>query len=215
MNRDQVRGKAKDIAGKFQRKVGEATGSTSQQVKGAAKQVEGKVQKGWATPARPCATAKGRRARSRTRTGAARLGAHFQLPLLGTRLEFSLSGLWSSLPSSAWVDDYAPSMGAALAYYTVFSLAPLLLIVIAVAGVAFGQDAVRGEIVNDSRTDGRGERKRRAGALEERLFAEGGIDIIGRRGRASDSGRHDRIRELQSALDRIWRVPAPKKASGS
>jgi uncharacterized BrkB/YihY/UPF0761 family membrane protein len=29
----------------------------------------------------------------------------------------------------AWVDDYAPSMGAALAYYTVFSLAPLLLIV--------------------------------------------------------------------------------------
>lgn len=46
MNRDQVEGKAKDIAGKVQRKIGEATGSTSQQVKGAAKQVEGKVQKG-------------------------------------------------------------------------------------------------------------------------------------------------------------------------
>ena len=46
MNRDQVKGKAKDIAGKVQRKIGEATGSTSQQVKGAAKQVEGKVQKG-------------------------------------------------------------------------------------------------------------------------------------------------------------------------
>ena len=46
MNRDQVKGKAKDIAGKVQRKVGEATGSTSQQVKGAAKEVEGKVQKG-------------------------------------------------------------------------------------------------------------------------------------------------------------------------
>src|SRR5213592_1720542 len=49
---------------------------------------------------------------------------------------------------SAWVDDYAPSMGAALAYYTVFSLAPLLLIVIAVAGLVFGHDAVRGEIVH-------------------------------------------------------------------
>ena len=46
MNRDQVKGTAKDIAGKIQRKVGEATGSTSQQVKGGAKQVEGKLQKG-------------------------------------------------------------------------------------------------------------------------------------------------------------------------
>jgi len=46
MNRDQVKGTMKDIAGKVQRKVGEATGSTSQQVKGASKQVEGKVQRG-------------------------------------------------------------------------------------------------------------------------------------------------------------------------
>jgi uncharacterized protein YjbJ (UPF0337 family) len=46
MNRDQVKGTAKDIAGKIQRKVGEATGSPGQQIKGGAKQVEGKVQKG-------------------------------------------------------------------------------------------------------------------------------------------------------------------------
>jgi len=46
MNKDQVAGTAKDVAGKVQRKVGEATGSTDQQIKGAAKQVEGKVQKG-------------------------------------------------------------------------------------------------------------------------------------------------------------------------
>jgi len=46
MNRDQVKGTIKDIAGKVQRKVGEAAGSTSQQVKGASKQVEGKVQRG-------------------------------------------------------------------------------------------------------------------------------------------------------------------------
>jgi len=45
MNKDQVKGTVKDAAGKVQRKVGEATGSTSQQVKGAARQVEGKVQK--------------------------------------------------------------------------------------------------------------------------------------------------------------------------
>jgi uncharacterized protein YjbJ (UPF0337 family) len=46
MNRDQVEGTAKDIAGKVQRKVGEATGNVNQQVKGAAKQVEGKLQRG-------------------------------------------------------------------------------------------------------------------------------------------------------------------------
>ena len=46
MNRDQVKGTAKDVAGKMQRKVGQLTGNKSQQIKGTAKQVEGKVQKG-------------------------------------------------------------------------------------------------------------------------------------------------------------------------
>jgi D-arabinose 1-dehydrogenase-like Zn-dependent alcohol dehydrogenase len=46
----------------------------------------------------------------------------------------------------AWIDDFAPSMGAAIAYYTVFSLAPLLVIVIAMAGAVFGHEAVQGQI---------------------------------------------------------------------
>jgi uncharacterized protein YjbJ (UPF0337 family) len=46
MNRDQVKGAAKDVAGKVQQKVGELTGNKTQQAKGAAKQVEGKVRKG-------------------------------------------------------------------------------------------------------------------------------------------------------------------------
>lgn len=46
MNSNQIKGEAKDIAGKVQEKVGEVTGSATQQVKGMAKQVEGKVQKG-------------------------------------------------------------------------------------------------------------------------------------------------------------------------
>ena len=45
MNKNQIEGSVKDVAGKVQQKVGEATGSTSQQVKGVAKQIEGKVQK--------------------------------------------------------------------------------------------------------------------------------------------------------------------------
>ena len=52
---------------------------------------------------------------------------------------------------AAWVDDYAPSMGAALAYYTLFSIAPLLLIVISVAGLVFGVEAARGEIIDELR----------------------------------------------------------------
>ncbi len=44
MNKDRVKGKAKDIAGRVERQTGEWTGDTETQVKGAAKQVEGKVQ---------------------------------------------------------------------------------------------------------------------------------------------------------------------------
>ena len=46
-----------------------------------------------------------------------------------------------------WNEDHAPGLGAALAYYTVFSLAPLLLIVIAIAGLVFGQEAAQGQIL--------------------------------------------------------------------
>jgi uncharacterized protein YjbJ (UPF0337 family) len=46
MNKNQIQGSVKDVAGKVQQKVGEATGNTNQQVKGVAKQIEGKVQKG-------------------------------------------------------------------------------------------------------------------------------------------------------------------------
>jgi len=49
---------------------------------------------------------------------------------------------------SEWSKDNAPRLAAALAYYTVFSLPPLLLIVIAIAGLAFGAQAVQGQIVN-------------------------------------------------------------------
>lgn len=46
-----------------------------------------------------------------------------------------------------WQEDRAPTLAAALAYYTIFSIAPLLLIAIVIAGVVFGEAAVRGQIV--------------------------------------------------------------------
>lgn len=45
MNSDQIKGSVKDVAGKAQRKLGEAVGSTDQQVKGALNQAEGRAQK--------------------------------------------------------------------------------------------------------------------------------------------------------------------------
>lgn len=48
---------------------------------------------------------------------------------------------------SEWNKDKSSRLAAALAYYTVFSLAPLLIIVIAIAGSVFGEEAARGEIV--------------------------------------------------------------------
>jgi uncharacterized protein YjbJ (UPF0337 family) len=45
MNKNQIEGAVKDVAGKVQQTVGEVTGSTKQQIKGAAKQIQGKTQK--------------------------------------------------------------------------------------------------------------------------------------------------------------------------
>jgi uncharacterized protein YjbJ (UPF0337 family) len=47
MNKDRVKGKAKDIAGRIERQAGEWTGDPKKQAEGAAKQVEGKVQNTW------------------------------------------------------------------------------------------------------------------------------------------------------------------------
>ena len=50
---------------------------------------------------------------------------------------------------AAWSAHRASSMGAALAFYASFSLAPMFVIVIAIAGMVFGEDAARGEVVEE------------------------------------------------------------------
>ncbi|HTZ80205.1 MAG TPA: YihY/virulence factor BrkB family protein [Stellaceae bacterium] len=63
--------------------------------------------------------------------------------------------MWSEIATvmksavRGWARDRAPSMGAAVAYYTVFSMAPILLVVIAVAGMIFGERAARGALVGN------------------------------------------------------------------
>ncbi len=127
------------------------------------------------------------------------------------------SVLWSLVKSAAssWIDDYAPSMGAALSYYTLFSIAPLLLIVISIAGLIFGQDAARGEIF---------------GQLQGLMGAESALAIQGLLSSVSQPGKSVAatvigivmvlvgattvFSELQDAMDRIWRAPARPKTSG-
>ncbi len=111
---------------------------------------------------------------------------------------------------AAWLSDRAPTMGAALAYYTLFSLAPLLLIAISVAGMVFGTDAARGEIV---------------GQLRGLLGADGAaaivalLDNVNRSGQSALGtligalllviGATTVFAELQDSLDHIWRVDTP------
>lgn len=117
--------------------------------------------------------------------------------------------------ASSWLDDYVPSMGAALAYYTIFSLAPLLLVVISMAGLLFGEDAARGEIQAQLQNL-MGERS--AGAVQSLLVsvrepAEGltatavGLVLL-------FVGATTVFAELQNALDRIWRVPEGLRKTG-
>ena len=114
----------------------------------------------------------------------------------------------------AWSDDYAPSMGAALSYYTLFSIAPLLLIVISVAGMIFGEKAVHGELTDSLQfLMGQDGAKAIEGLLSSVSEPKEGIiaTLIGifvlLLGATSVFG------ELQNALDRIWRAPARKDAS--
>jgi membrane protein len=59
-----------------------------------------------------------------------------------------MSSAWSLIKETAlsWSNHKAARLGAALSYYSVFSFGPLIVIAIAIAGLVFGQDAVRGEV---------------------------------------------------------------------
>src|SRR5450432_1272897 len=116
---------------------------------------------------------------------------------------------------SAWLDDYAPSMGAALSYYTVFSLAPLLLIVISIAGLVFGQDAARGEIFGQlSDLMGADTAKAVEGILASLNKPAHGITGTTIGVALLLVGATSVFGELQDALDRIWRAPVRERSAG-
>lgn len=127
----------------------------------------------------------------------------------------TLGGLWKVLKRAlaGWWDDNVPHLGAALSYYTLFALAPILVVAIAIAGLVFGAEAVRGEVV---------------GQIDALVGHEGAVAVQAMlEGAAKPSssvpatilgiitfflGATGAFLELQTALNAIWRVK-PKASS--
>ena len=118
--------------------------------------------------------------------------------------------------ASAWVDDDATSLGAALAYYSLFAAAPLLLVVISIAGVIFGESAAREAVLAQIDT-----LIGPASSAAVRL----GLESLDRPavGKAAAAfglvvilfGATSVFVELQRAMDRIWNAPARPRSSGA
>jgi membrane protein len=114
-----------------------------------------------------------------------------------------------------WIDDNALRLGAALSYYTVFSLAPLLIIVIGIAGLAFGNDYARMEIMKQLQgllgqqgAAAAGEMLRNASHPKTGAIATivGLITIL--------FGATGVVTELKSALNAVWNVDSSSGIEG-
>jgi membrane protein len=113
-----------------------------------------------------------------------------------------------------WKEDKAPRLGAALAYYTVFSLAPLLIIAIGIAGLAFDRQLVQGQIVGQFR----GLLGPSGGDLIETMIASGQVSGENLATAALGLavlllGALGVFGQLREALNTIWEVP-PRPVGG-
>jgi len=111
--------------------------------------------------------------------------------------------------------DHGPRLGAAMAFYTAVSLSPLLLAVVAIAGLVFGQQAARGEIVEQIHNVVGQE----AAVIIEQMIAKsantadgiwaGIVALV-----TLAFGASGVFADLQSALNTIWQVPGRKSQGG-
>jgi membrane protein len=120
--------------------------------------------------------------------------------------------MWSLLNETAvsWSDHKDARLGAAVAYYSIFSIGPLMVIAIAIAGFFFGEDAVRGEVVVQLRALLGDEGAQAVNAMlsdasrpKEGLFATFfGIGML----MFAAAG----VLQLKDALNTVWEVPICK-----
>jgi membrane protein len=117
--------------------------------------------------------------------------------------------LWVLLRATfdEWSEDNALRLGAALAYYTIFSLAPLLIIVIAIGGVFFGHEAAQGRLMDEiSGMVGPQSAQAIAGMVEEASKPAKGLIASLVSIAAIVLGATGVFGELQSGLNKIWDV---------
>lgn len=130
----------------------------------------------------------------------------------------SPGALWWVLKRAlkGWWDDNVPRLGASLAYYTLFALSPVLLVATAIAGLVFGPEAVRGEIVGQIQgLVGRQGAQAVQAMLESAAKPSASIPatVIGLV--TFFLGATGAFLELQTALNAIWRVkPRPGASVG-
>ena len=123
-----------------------------------------------------------------------------------------LRSTWQLLRDAAfaWNDDRASSLGAALSFYTLFSLAPLLLLVISISGLLFDEARIQSELIAELGTLLGDESARTIGEALNHMNrsprsvpgAIAGLVVI-------LFGATSVLSELQQSMDRIWQVPGP------
>ena len=122
---------------------------------------------------------------------------------------FTPAVVWSLLRETfvEWYDDRAPRLGAALAYYTVFALAPGLILIIALAGLLLGKEAAQGQIISqvEDLAGQAGAQAVRA-AIESARNADGSLLATGLGAVTLLFGLWGVFGELQDALNTIWGV---------
>ena len=112
-----------------------------------------------------------------------------------------------------WLAHRAASKGAALAFYTLFSMAPILVLVIAVAGFFYGAEAAQGQLLNELRgLVGKEGAETIQAILAGARDKEGGMMATIIAGVLLLVGATSVFAELKDSLDEIWDIPVPKDA---
>lgn len=125
-------------------------------------------------------------------------------PLLAVNATF---GLLRNTCSEWWADN-ALRLGAALAYYAVFSLAPLLIVVIAIAALVFEQQDAHAQIVAEiSKLIGRDGAEAISGMIGRATAPAAGIAATALSVGVILLGASGAFAELQQGLNDIWKVP--------
>ena len=111
-------------------------------------------------------------------------------------------------------DDLAMKYSASLAYYTVFSLAPLLLLIISLAGIVLGKDAIEGKVFAEINGIVGNEAAKQIQDMIKHLGMEGKSTISVIIGVITlIIGATTVFGEIQQSINLIWQVkPKPKKA---